>query len=148
MTRRAVLLLAVPSATLAVGPRKIVYVGGTITTVAPGREGDMATDRPDELVYVAEDGYVAIPWGSIERLEYGQKAERMADALKLSPGLFSLFKRRQHYFTIGYRNTEGARQTVTFEMGKDIYQEIILQIRLRSRVDLDFGSEEARKNFR
>ena len=144
----AVLLtLIVPSAVLAVGKEKVMYVGGTITSVPEKTEGRLVTGDEAKMLFVSEKGgsTIEIPYKEVQEIEYGQKAgRRVMTAILLSPlALFS--KRRRHYMTLSYKDG-GKDQAVVFELGKDIIRQTLAVIEARSGQKVIYQDEEAAKN--
>lgn len=93
-----------------------------------------------------KEGSIEIPYASITGLEYGQKAgRRVAVAVMVSPlALFS--KKRNHYLTVSFTDTDGKEQSGVFELGKDIVRTTLTIIETRSGKKIEFQDEEARKS--
>src|SRR5690348_8429051 len=80
------------------------YVGGTVPALKRGVEGSLDTTNEKELQFHHKGGDFAIPYRSIESLEFGQKVGRRVGAalggmLALGlPGLIILAsKKKKHY---------------------------------------------------
>ena len=144
----------------AVPGKKASYVGGTAVEFPGATDpvtGVFDTSRPDVLIFVAETKpfkgkTLTIPYESIVDLEYGQKAGRRVGAavgttILLGPlGLLTLFsKKRNHFLTIGYRDSAGQEQVAVVELGKDIVRTATRIIETRSGKPLQFQDEDARK---
>ena len=80
-------------------------------------------------------------------MEYGQKAgRRVAVAVMVSPlALFS--KKRNHYLTITYKDKAGMEQAGVFELGKDIVRTTLAVLELRSKKQIEYQDDEARKSL-
>jgi hypothetical protein len=133
---------------LAVDGDKASYIGGTLTNVKEKSEGDFSTADPAQVVFTAKKvPPVLIRYASIESLEYGQKAgRRVAVAVLVSP--FALFsKKRNHYLTITYKDQAGAEQAAVFELGKDIVRTTLKVLEVRSKKEIEYQDEEARKSL-
>jgi hypothetical protein len=144
-TALLVSFVAVPLA--AVDGDKAAYMGGTLQ-VKEKAEGSFSTQSPTEVVFATKkNGTVSIPYTSIESLEYGQKAgRRVAVAVMISPlALFS--KKRNHYLTITYKDQAGVDQAAVFELGKDIVRTTLTVLEVRSKKEIEYQDEEARKAF-
>lgn len=149
--RRAVIVvllltLAVPQVAFAVGGDKAQYIGGTVAGLQEKAEGTLSTQDPSEVVFTAKGSpTLKIPYGSIDSLEYGQKAgRRVAVAVLVSPlALFS--KKRNHYLTISYKDAAGAGQAAVFELGKDIVRTTLTVMATRTGKEIEYQDEEARK---
>src|SRR5262249_43811736 len=97
----------------------------------------------------------SIPYDRMIDIEYGQKAGRrvgaaVATALLLSPiGLFLLFsKKRKHYVTIGYKDSEEKEQVAIFELDKNIARTTLSILETRSGKKIEYQDEEAKKSGR
>lgn len=97
----------------------------------------------------------SIPYDRIIDIEYGQKAGRrvgaaVATAILLSPvGLFLLFsKKRKHYVTIGYKDSEDKDQVAVFELSKDVVRMTLSILETRSGKKIEYQDEEAKKSGR
>jgi hypothetical protein len=140
------LLIIVTPALGAVGSRHAMYVGGTVTGVAEQAEGPFETTNETVLTFTSEHGNLEIPYAAIASLEYGQKAgRRVAVAVLVSP--FALFsKKRNHYLTISYTDTDGTDQAAIFELGKDIVRTTLTIVATRSGKAIEYQDEDARKS--
>ncbi len=143
--------------------KKAAYQGGTMREKHfPGAkdsvEGILNTTDEKELKFEyklnkSSDAKVySIPYDQILDIEYGQKAGRrvgaaVATAILIAPvGLFLLFsKKRKHFVTIGYKDTEGKEQVAVFELGKDIVRTTLPILEARSGKKLEYQDEEAKK---
>ena len=149
-----------PTVALALDGKKAAYFGGTVSTFAGAKEpaeGRLDTTDQDALILTVDQKPYAgqtlrIPYASIEDLEYGQKAGRrvgtaVATTILLGPlGLLSLFsKKRKHFLTVGYKDSEGKPQVAVLELGKDLVRTTLPIIETRSGKQIEFQDEEARK---
>ncbi|MBK6799069.1 MAG: hypothetical protein IPG76_20390 [Acidobacteria bacterium] len=142
--------------------KKAAYQGGTTKERDfPGAkdpvEGVLNTGDEKNLkfeyAYNKSQKVYSIPYDQIVDIEYGQKAGRrvgasIATALLISPvGLFLLFsKKRKHFVTIGYKNTEGKEEVAVFELGKDIVRTTLPILEARSGKKIEYQDEEAKKS--
>jgi hypothetical protein len=71
-----------------------------------------------------------------------------ATTVLLGPiGLLSLFsKKRKHFLTIGFKDSEGKDQVAVVELGKDIVQTTLAIVQTRSGKQVEYQDEEARKS--
>lgn len=156
-TLASILLVVLTVQSLAaVGGKNAQYIGGTLK-MNENAEGKLNTTH-DTLLIFETGGHkdatrIEIPYKSIVELEYGQKAGRRIGAavgtsLLLGPiGLVTLFsKKRKHYLSISYNDTEGKEQAGVFELGKDIIRTSLKVIETRSGKDIIYQDEEARKS--
>ncbi len=144
-----VLVTALAASALgAVDGDKAAYVGGTLTSLKEKSEGVLSTQDTEAATFtVKKQPPVSIPYAAIESLEYGQKAgRRVAVAVMISPlALFS--KKRNHYLTISYKDAAGADQAAVFELGKDIVRTTLKVLEVRSKKEIEYQDDEARKSL-
>ena len=164
MLRKTSLLLAfvILFETLAfagIGSKEAAYVGGTVHGFEGEKDlvsGELDTANNDQIRFVPKNKKAAqsftIPYSAIIDIEYGQKAGRrvgaaVATAILLTPiGLFALFsKKRKHYITIGFKDTEGKDQVAVFELGKDIVRTTLAIVETRSGKKIEYQDKEAEK---
>jgi hypothetical protein len=138
------MVLVVPDVLLALGSKKAMYAGGTLSDVPEKLEGTVAINQPDEMVFVADKGgtRIVIPWGAIEDLEYGQRvSRRWKTAVFLT--VFALFSRgRKHYVTITYKTAAGD-QAAIFEFGKEVIRPTLAALKARSGKKLKCQDKDA-----
>src|SRR4051812_45688019 len=125
-----------------------MYVGGTRTDIKESAEGTFDVSSETEVAFTPDKTHMrhAIPYNEVQDLEYGQHAgRRVAVALLVSPiAIFS--KKRKHYLTINFKDTDGKEQAVVFELGKDIVRTTLSVLEARSGKKIQFQDEEARKS--
>jgi hypothetical protein len=151
MKRALVCLLAVVclvQVVLAVDGKKAMYVGGTVSSLVVKAEYKLDTSNETNLILSLDrKGYepFTIPYATIDGLEYGQKAgRRVAVGILISPlALFS--KKRNHYFTISFKDDAGKDQAAVLELGKDIVRTTLTIVETRSGKKIEYQDEEARK---
>lgn len=163
ITMALLICLALNDSVLAgLNSKKAAYHGGTTKDKDfPGAkdaiEGILNTNNEKELIFEYKLNNVSktysIPYNQIIDIEYGQKAGRrvgaaIATAVLLSPvGLFLLFsKKRKHFVTIGYKDTEDKEQVAVFELGKDIVRTTLPILEARSGKKIEYQDEEAKKS--
>jgi hypothetical protein len=133
---------------IAVDGDKAMYMGGTLTTVQEKAEGKLGTSNTEFAFDAGKKGSFSIPYASITALEYGQKAgRRVAVAVLVSPlALFS--KKRNHYLTITYKDSDGAEQAGVLELGKDVVRITLKVLEVRTGKEIDFQDAEACKQYK
>lgn len=157
-------LLLTTTAFAGLDAKKAAYQGGTTRDKDfPGAkeavEGVLDTGDENELRFEYTLNKIprvyAIPYKQFLDIEYGQKAGRrvgaaVATAILISPvGLFLLFsKKRKHFVTIGYKDSEGKDQVAVFELGKDIVRTTLPILETRSGKKIEYQDEEARKSVK
>jgi len=136
----------------ALDPRKAMYVGGTVSSLPPGRvEGSLDFSAAAAMSFVAaKDGSsVAVQWKSIQDLEYGPQVPprwKAARSLTSLPSFMSK-KGRKHYVTIGYKDFAGADQAVVFELGDQIIRRTLTALKDKSGRPLTCQDELAGKEL-
>ena len=132
----------------AIPAEKAVYRGGTLSYFEPPAEGRLFTNLPSELVFMAAQERLAVPYGAVNSLEYGQKAgRRLGLAIAVSP-LFLLSKKRRHYLTIGFLDEAGEQQAAVFELGKRIVRSTLAALEAKTGLLVEFEDEKARQAAR
>jgi hypothetical protein len=129
-----------------VSGEEVMYVGGTISELPEATEGSANIRDPKVLTFISEKGGFEIPYSSIKTLEYGQKAgRRVGVAIVIT--VWALFsKKRKHFLTIGYDDSEGAPQGVVLEIAKGRAKTFITVIEARSGKKVEYESAEARNH--
>ena len=138
------------------GSNKTLYVGGTWTQYKEGTEGKLDLSSESVAVFVPDAKKaprVEIPFSSITSLEYGQKAGRRigatigwgATTLGIAALPMLLSKKRKHYLSVGY-TVNGKDQGVVLEIGKDVTRGTLKTFETRSKKEIEYESEDARKN--
>jgi len=143
------LVLAVlwqPTALGAISGKEVMYVGGTIPNLPEGTVGGIDTSSEKVLVFKSPKGNFEIPYDNITSLEYGQKAgRRLGVAIALTwMALFS--KKRKHFLTIGYTDSNDKPQGVVLEVPKGTAKSFLTILEVRSGKKVEYESEEARKH--
>lgn len=136
-----------------VDSHKAVYRGGTITELDQNKEARLNVSGADELTFITSNYRLAVPFKSIQSIEYGQKAGRrvgaaIATAVLVSPvGLFLLFsKKRKHMVSLTWTNGEKTEAAV-FEVGKDAVRTTLKVLEAKSGKETEYESSEARENL-
>jgi hypothetical protein len=148
--KRSLLLLVVVclftlSAFAGLGSKDAKYVGGTLS-VKENTEGTLLTSDATALSFTADKQTVFIPYEGVTSIEYGQKAgRRIGVAVMVSPlALFS--KKRKHYVTLGFTDSNGKTQGAVFELGKDIVRTTLVSLEARTGKQVEYESDEAKKH--
>lgn len=129
-----------------VGSKDAIYVGGTLSTIKEGTEGQVSS--ADEKVYSfkSKHGSVTIPYDRVEALEYGQKAgRRVGLALTISPWLL-LSKKRKHFLTVSWKDDSDKDQAAVLELGKDIVRVQLATLEARTGRKIEYQDDEARNS--
>jgi hypothetical protein len=144
----AVFLLELPMLA-GIDGKSAMYVGGTLK-VKEMTEGKSSTSDEKEFIFEYKEGKqltkVKIAYERIDSLEYGQKAgRRLGLAIAITPlALFS--KKRKHFLTLGYKDSDDKQQAAVFELGKDIVRTTLASLEARTGRKIEYQDEEARKS--
>ncbi len=71
-------------------------------------------------------------------------SRRYMEAVLISP-VFLAAKRRTHYLTIGYVDSEARQQAMVLEVGKDNIRPLLVSLEAKSGKRIEFQDDEARK---
>ena len=66
------------------------------------------------------------------------------EAVLISP-IFLVAKRRTHFLTIGYADSNGKQQAVVLQVGKDEIRPLLVSLEARTGRAVEYQDEEARK---
>lgn len=160
-------LLANP--VLAVGRRKVTYVGGTIENLNQYKKafgGELDLSDGAKLVLKVKDQTVAVPYGNITALEYQNSTQYRVGKVSAvgAAGVLALFvplaafylipaffiagkqlgnkKRKRHYLTVIYTDANEKSQAMVLELGKNIQQEARAILTARSGKEIKVIMEE------
>jgi len=128
------------------GPAKCV--GGTITSLRTGINGEVLTSTPDAFVFVAPSGTVRIPYDKINLIEYGQDVQRRVMLAWMISPMFLLLKSRKHFLTLGFQDAEGRQQALVLRLDKRAVRPTLAALEARSGRTVTFLDAEARKFHR
>ena len=145
--RVAVLALAVSLAPLpgAEPGSKAHYVGGTVSAIRQKSALIVDVTGSDTLSLRLGRQAVSVPYRDINTLEYGMRVNRRyLEAVLISP-LFLVAKKRTHFLTIGYEDSEGKQQAVILEVNKDAIRPLLVSLEARTGRRVEYQDEEARK---
>ena len=141
-------LVSIPASVLTAAVRgdEVMYVGGSIPDLPEATEGDLDMRDPKVMMFTSPKGKFAVPYEGVTSIEYGQKAgRRLGVAIAIT--VWALFsKKRKHFLTIGFRDTDDVPQGVVLELPKGRPKSIITTIEARSGLRCEYESEEARKH--
>ena len=139
------LVLAVPSAA-AEGGFKTQFVGGTVADL-PVKSGVVIyLAGSDSLRLDYGKSTLAIPYGKVNTVEYGQNvSRRFAAAVLISPVLL-LSKTHKHYVTVGYVDSQEHQQVLVLRVDKGDIRSLLAAIEARTGRRVEYQDEEARKS--
>jgi hypothetical protein len=113
--------------------------------MAAGSAARIVVLQDDVLEMTAGSRTLRIPWRDISNLEYGMRvSRRYVEAVLISP-VFLVAKRRTHYLTIGYVDSDARPQAMVLEVNKDNIRALLVSIEAKSGKRIEYQDEEARK---
>jgi hypothetical protein len=128
------------------GSDKTAYVGGTENQIKDGTEGRSSARDDKTFIFESKNGKLEIPYDQVDDLEYGQKAgRRVGLALTISPWLL-LSKKRKHFLTVGWKDSQDKQHAAVFELGKSIVRTTLATLEARTGKKVDYQDDEARKS--
>ena len=140
--RTLVLLLLTAVCTLAANAK---YVGGTVGTLEPDSAGVLGATDDLFLEYRCKGRELHVPYEKINLLEYGQNVSRRVIAAAVVSPLFLLSKKRQHFLSVGFTDTEGRQQAMVFRIDKDNIRALLVSLEARTGLKVQYQDEQARK---
>lgn len=128
------------------GNDKTAYIGGTENQIKEGTEGRSSAKDEKNFEFEYKGGSLAIPYGEVNDLEYGQKAgRRIGLAIAISPWLL-FSKKRKHFLTVGWKDEQDKQHAAVFELGKSVIRTTIATLEARTGKKVDYQDDEARKS--
>ncbi|MEP6717133.1 MAG: hypothetical protein ABJC09_16300 [Terriglobia bacterium] len=113
--------------------------------MSPRTDARIDFGAEDGLSFNAKHGVVQIPYRDINTIEYGMRvSRRYMEAILISP-IFLVAKRKTHFLTIGYSDSNGQQQAMVLEVGKDEIRPLLVSLEARTGRRVEYQDEEARK---
>jgi hypothetical protein len=128
------------------GPARCV--GGTITSLRTGMNGEVLTSTPDAFVFMASSGTVRIPYDKINLIEYGQEVQRRVMLAWMISPMFLLMKSRKHFLTLGFQDADGHQQALVLRLDKRTVRSTLAALEARSGRTVTFLDADARRFHR
>ncbi len=142
---RILVLLAVSCALMAADGADARYVGGTVSAVEADSSGIIRTTDELFLEYRAKGRELHVPYEKINLIEYGQNVDRRYIVAALISPLFILSKKRHHFLSLGYTDSEGRQQAMVFKIDKGKIRALLVSLEARTGLRVQFQDEQARK---
>lgn len=121
------------------------YVGGTISEIPGGCQGSVQAQDEQFFVFYSQKASWRVPYDRINLLEYGQKVNRRIMAAVLISPLLLLSKKREHFLTVGYEDTDGHQQAMIFRVNKEDIRAMLVSLEARTGRKVEYQDEEARR---
>jgi hypothetical protein len=146
MRRTFAVLLALSSLLQAGGQgNRVLYVGGTVAGVPSHSNGEIDVRDENALSLHLRDKAITVAWGDVSNVEYGMHVDRRyLEAVLISP-LFLIAKKRSHFVTIDYVDSEKKQQAVVLEVGKGDIRQLLVSLEARTGRRVEYQDDEARK---
>ena len=124
---------------------RVHYVGGTVAELPGKSEGRIQTSDSVVLLLQIKGVDLRVPYRNINLVEYGQRVNRrIVEAILISP-LMLLSKKRLHFLTVGYSDTEGRQQAMVFQVNKNDVRSLLVSLEARTGRKVEFQDEDARR---
>lgn len=124
---------------------RVLYTGGTVPGIANKSSAWIDVHQEDSLRVNAGGKWLMIPYKDVTTLEYGMRvSRRYIEAIVISPA-FLFAKKKTHYLTIGYMDSEGNRQAMVLQVDKNDIRPLLVSLEARTGKVVEFQDEEARK---
>ena len=156
MCRLLSFLLIAAGSTIALSPllqagasgARVQYMGGTGAELSQKVPGFIQLGDEESLVFECKGATIRVPYTNINALEYGQKVDRRyVEAILISP-LLLLSKKRAHFLTIGYVDTEGHQQALVFRVNSGDVRGLLVGLEAKSGRRIEYQDDEARRSGR
>jgi hypothetical protein len=121
------------------------YVGGTVSALTIDADGTLRTTDDLFLEFRCKGRELHVPYTQVNLLEYGQNVDRRYIVAALVSPLFLLSKKRQHYLSLGYTDTEGRQQAMVFRIDKSAIRALLVSLEARTGLKVQYQDEQARK---
>ena len=146
-SNRLAVLIVLACSLLAAGGNggRAAYVGGTISQIPAGCQGNVQAMDPQFFVFYSKNASWRVPYEKINLVEYGQKVDRRYMAAVLVSPLFLLAKKREHFLTVGYADEEDQQQAMIFKVSKDDIRAVLVSLEARTGRKVEFQDDDARK---
>ena len=146
MKRALPALLALSSLLQAGGNgSRVLYVGGTVADIPQKSSGRIELSGKDSLTLEVRDRSIRVSYQNVNTLEYGMRvSRRYMEAILISP-VFLIAKRRTHFLTIGYTDSDGVQQAIVLQVGKEEIRTLLVSLEARTGRRVEYQDEEARK---
>src|ERR1044072_5740421 len=88
------------------------YVGGTVAAIEANSDGNIRATDDLFLEYRCKSRELHVEYTKINMIEYGQHVDRRYIVAALISPLFLLSKKRQHFLSLGYTDSQGRQQAM------------------------------------
>jgi len=126
------------------GAAKATYAGGSVPGLPESAKGSITTTDEERFLFQSNAVEVAIPWGKINMIEYGQRVgRRIGLAILVSP-LFLMTKSRKHFLTLSFHDERDRQQALVFQIEKDHIRSVLVTLEARTGLRVELQDQEAR----
>jgi len=124
---------------------RVLYVGGTVAGIPMKSDAILEVSGGDAMRLTVRANSVQISYKDVNTLEYGMRvSRRYVEAIFVSP-VFLIAKRKTHFLTIGYSDSEGKQQALVLKVGKEEIRVLLVTLEARTGRAVEYQDEEARK---
>ena len=121
------------------------YVGGTSAAIKADSDGKLSATDDLFLQYRCKGKELHVQYTNINLIEYGQNVDRRYIMAALVSPLFILSKKRQHFLTLGYTDSEQRQQAMVFKVDKKKIRALLVSLEARTGLKVQFQDENARR---
>lgn len=139
------LTMTQPGAPANRGGSHVHYVGGTLAELSGKVPGQLEISAGDALYFDARGARIAVPYNSVNLIEYGLRVNRRYVAAVLISPVLLLSKKRSHFVTVGYADADGRQQAMVFQVDKGDVRAVLVSLEARTGRKVEYQDEEARK---
>jgi hypothetical protein len=124
---------------------RVRYAGGTVASIPNKSDLRIALGDAENIRLDTRTGPLLIPCHDVNTLEYGLRvSRRYLEAILLSPA-FLLAKKKSHFLTIGFTDSEGHQQAIVLQVGSGDIRGLLVSLEARTGRRVEYQDEEARK---
>ena len=128
------------------------YLGGTLEDFRAGQSGELYTSNRKAFYFAIKGNSYAIPYPSINLIEYGQDygpryvwAGILRPLLPWTWSLVLTSKQRDHFLTICFLNERGEQQAAVFEVEKKAIRPTLAALEARTGLKANVQDAELAK---
>jgi hypothetical protein len=124
---------------------RVLYVGGTVAGMPHNSDARIDLSQDDVIRLTIHNHPYLIPCRDVNALEYGLRVSRhYAEAVLISP-IFLLEKKKTHFLTIEYTDSDAKEQAVVLRVSKEAIRPLLVSLEARTGRRVEYQDEDARK---
>ena len=111
-----VVLFTLPA--FAVEGDQVLYVGGTVKTIAPESVGKLNLTDDSQLIFTTGATALSIPYAKIESYHYSKEIAHHLGVVPTLAIVMVKYRQRRHFFRISFRDENNLEQSIVLEVPK------------------------------